>query len=626
MCGITGIYSTRGAVSPGLISAMTDAIMHRGPDDGGFFCDGPVAIGNRRLAIIDLSPGGHQPMAFSEGEMWMVYNGEVYNFIELRTELEAKGYEFSTKSDTEVVLKAFHAWGTDAFTRLRGMYAIAIWDRRIQTLTLARDPFGIKPLYIAECGADIVFGSELKSLRLHPEFPKEINASSFSFYLSHLYVPEPHSIYAKVERLPQGHWMKLGPNGRTTGNFYNPEVPAAASKRSYDETVEELIHVMEESVKVHLVADVPVGVFLSGGVDSSIVVAMMRRAGVDNIKTFTIGFEGAFASYDERHYANIIAKHFQTDHQEIIVQPSVVSLLEDRLVQKFDEPFANPAALIADVLSEFTRTKVTVALSGVGADEFFAGYPRYQGMVFMDKLQRVPDWMIKTAQRALSAMPNSPDRRNWIERARRLFNAANVPASSQYEALTRFTGDLQIQSLLSPDMARKVNGTSVLPGITASDGHLLEQLLQLDRETYLPGDLLTYTDRASMTHSLEVRTPFCDIVVDKFARTVPASYKIRRNELKYILKDGFKSIVPPEVMFRPKKGFSVPIGEWLLGPLKPMLHDLLSIENLNRQPYIEPKRARDILKAFEAGEHQYAFLLWAILIFLLWNSRINSIG
>ena len=565
-------------------------------------------------------------MAFSEGEMWMVYNGEVYNFIELRTELEAKGYEFSTKSDTEVVLKAFHAWGTDAFTRLRGMYAIAIWDRRIQTLTLARDPFGIKPLYIAECGADIVFGSELKSLRLHPEFPKEINASSLSFYLSHLYVPEPHSIYAKVERLPQGHWMKLGPNGRTTGNFYNPEVPAAASKRSYDETVEELIHVMEESVKVHLVADVPVGVFLSGGVDSSIVVAMMRRAGVDNIKTFTIGFEGAFASYDERHYANIIAKHFQTDHQEIIVQPSVVSLLEDRLVQKFDEPFANPAALIADVLSEFTRTKVTVALSGVGADEFFAGYPRYQGMVFMDQLQRVPDWMIKTAQRALSAMPNSPDRRNWMERARRLFNAANVPASSQYEALTRFTGDLQIQSLLSPDMARKVNGTSVLPGITASDGHLLEQMLQLDRETYLPGDLLTYTDRASMTHSLEVRTPFCDIVVDKFARTVPANYKIRRNELKYILKDGFKSIVPPEVMFRPKKGFSVPIGEWLLGPLKPMLHDLLSIENLNRQPYIEPKRARDILKAFEAGEHQYAFLLWAILIFLLWNSRINSIA
>ncbi len=565
-------------------------------------------------------------MAFAEGDMWMVYNGEVYNFCELRTELEAKGYKFNTKSDTEVVLKAFHAWGTDAFTRLRGMYALAIWDRKSQTLTLARDPFGIKPLYIAQCGRDIVFGSELKSLRLHPEFPKELNASALSFYLSHLYVPEPYSIYARVERLPQGHWMKLGPDGRTTGKFYNPGPPAAASKRNYQETVEELVHVMEGSVKAHLVSDVPVGVFLSGGVDSSIVVAMMRRAGVDNIKTFTIGFEGAFSSYDERQYANIIAKHFQTDHQEIIVQPSIVSLLEDRLIQKFDEPFANPAALIADVLSEFTRSKVTVALSGVGADEFFAGYPRYQGMLIMDQFQRVPDWMIKTAQKALSAMPKSPDRRNWIERARRLFNATSLPASNQYEALTRFTGEVQIQSLLNPDLAQKVNGTSVLPGITASDGHLLEQLLQLDRETYLPGDLLTYTDRASMTHSLEVRTPFCDIVVDKFARTVPAKYKIRRNELKYILKDGFKTIVPPEVMFRPKKGFSVPIGEWLLGPLKPMLHELLSIENLNKQPYIEPKRTREILKAFEEGEHQYAFLLWAILIFLLWDSRVNNIA
>jgi asparagine synthase (glutamine-hydrolysing) len=380
---------------------------------------------------------------------------------------------------------------------------------------------------------------------------------------------------------------------------------------------------MEDSVRAHLVADVPVGVFLSGGVDSSIVVALMRRLGQREIKTFTIGFDPEFGSYDERPYARQVAELFHTDHHEIVVSPDLEKLVRTELLEMFDEPFGNPAALIASAISQFARQHVKVALAGVGGDELFGGYPRYQGMLLAERWDRVPLPLQGMLSMGLAQLPRSPDRRNTFERARRLVSAAVETPARRYENMTTFIPVELGSSLLAPELARVLDDHAYLPALAADGAPLLDRVLALDLETYLPGDLLTYTDRASMWHSLEVRVPFCDAEVVRFARTVPSHYKINGRELKFILKDAFRELIPRQALFRTKRGFGLPMGEWLVGPLRPLVREFAANMQAAPNPYLDASVVSRVLSAFEAGEHQYAYLLWGMLILNLWLERFH---
>jgi asparagine synthase (glutamine-hydrolysing) len=620
MCGIAGIYRHKGVASEALAREMAQVLAHRGPDDAGVWTEGPIALSHRRLSILDLSASGHQPMSFPERGLWISYNGEVYNYLGLRTELEKLGYAFYSNTDTEVVLKGYAAWGEAIFPKLRGMFALAIWDRSNQELILARDPYGIKPLYYARCGEDFVFGSELKSLRVHPDFPTGIDQNSLFFYLRHLYVPEPRSIYARVSRLPAGHFLRVKGNDHTLSKFHNPPEWVSNTHRSYEDTLAELQGVLQQSVKAHLISDVPLGVFLSGGVDSSAIVAFMRSAGISTIKTFTIGFQG-LPAYDERQFARQIAEHFQTDHHEILVQPDIGKFVQEGLITTFDEPFANPAALIAEELSVFARQEVTVALSGLGGDEFFAGYPRYYGMLWLEHFSQLPRAIHRFIGRTLELMPRNSDRASFLERLRRFVDGASQPRETCYDNLMSYISDERAKQMLSPDVVSKLDEDAYFPNFTRTNGNLLEALLTLDQSTYMQGDLLTYSDRTSMRHSLEVRVPFCDIAVADFASNIPSKYKIHRGQLKSILKDSIKSFVPAEVLYRKKGGFRVPINEWLHGELRPLVDEVLSEEEVDKIPFLSGVGVKEIIRDFYRGEHQHGFILWALLILSIWYEK-----
>lgn len=623
MCGIAGIYNPTENVSLELLAAMNQTIVHRGPDDGGeWVCKG-IGLANRRLSILDLSAAGHQPMTFAERGLWIAFNGEIFNFRALRAELEIKGYSFFSHSDTEVVLKAYDAWGDASFRKLRGMFALAIWDEKQQELVLARDPFGIKPLYYTQCGGDLVFSSEIKALRVHPRFPADIDPNSLAFYLAHLYVPEPRSIYAKVSRLPAGHLLRVNAQGMRQIRYYEPEVPEPHPE-TYREISAKLIQILGDSVQAHLVADVPVGVFLSGGVDSSIIVALMRRLGQNKIKTFTIGYDPKFGSYDERPYARQIAELFHTEHHEIVVTPDLERLVQHDLLEMFDEPFGNPAALISSAISEFARQHVKVTLAGVGGDELFGGYPRYAGIQWLDRLARVPAPMQSVLAFGLAQLPHSPDRRSAVGRARRILYAAQETPSKRYENMTTFIPNELSRTLLASECAATLDDRAHLPALDGNRASVLDRVMDLDVATYLPGDLLTYTDRASMWHSLEVRVPFCDMEVVNFARRVPARYKVKGRELKFILKDTFSAMLPREVLFRAKRGFSLPIGEWLVGPLRPLVREFADASTRAPNPHLNARSVVQVVNSFEAGDYDYAYLLWAILIFDLWLKRFHS--
>lgn len=613
MCGIAGLYTPNASVDRELLQRMMHSIHHRGPDDGGVWVQGPIGLANRRLSILDLSAAGHQPMSFPERQLHITFNGEVYNFRTLKVELEKQGYVFHSGTDTEVVLKAYAAWGDAAFARLRGMFALAIWDAAQQELVLARDPFGIKPLYYAQCGAALAFGSELKVLRLHPQFPTTLNRAALAYYLAHLYIPEPASIYAGAARLPAGCALHINVQGQRLVRYYQPQAatspPTARSEQAW---LAELRQVLLGSVQAHLEADVPVGVFLSGGVDSSALVALMRQAGQQHIKTFTIGFSPGFGGYDERPYARIVAQHFQTEHHELVVQPELETYLRQRLLPTFDEPFANPAALISDAISELASREVKVVLAGVGGDELFAGYPRYQAMRWLNMYTHTPLWVRQWVGQLAHALPHSPSRRNVFERLRRFTEVGNLPPATRYATLTSFAPSALISKLLAPALPPARNG--VLLGS-------LTELLQFDMATYLPGDLLTYADRTSMAHSLEVRVPFCDVEVAAFAQRLPDALRIRGLELKYGLKAALAPLVPRAVLYRPKGGFSVPLGEWLSGPLRPLIHDYLAPKRLQAQSVLQAAPLTALVQTFDQGDYTFTYLLWAILIFNLWQQN-----
>src|SRR5881296_2639476 len=577
MCGIAGHV---GPTVRELLPAMLGLLKHRGPDDSGIHSEADVGLGMTRLAIIDLVTG-QQPMSDPTGRYWIVFNGEIYNFRQLRAVLEAGGRRFRTRSDTEVILHAYAAYGEACVERLSGMFAFAIWDGAERRLFLARDRLGKKPLYYWHRGRLFLFASEPKALLCHPAVSRSLDWAAFHHYLAFGYTPAAHSIFGEIQKLPPAHTATFA-DGRLTLRRYWQLPSPSTSPRARTPLAEQLAAVREnvrESVRLRLESDVPLGVFLSGGVDSSAVVASMREVTGQRISTFTVGFGASAASYDELPYARMVARRFETDHHEEILEPVVADLLPT-IVHHFDEPFADSSAIATFVVAQSTARHVKVALSGIGGDETFAGYPRYLGLRVAALHDKLPRWLRHASRSLAGRLPDSASSRNWADWARRFTAEPDATPGDRYIGWTRFFGDAQLATLATPALAAHlgpaVDEHQQSAFASGRPGDPVDGAFRVDLAAYLPDDLLAMADRMSMAHSLEVRAPFCDHRIIEESLRLSSSAKMPGGRLKGLLKAAFAGVLPREVLAHRKHGFMIPLGDWLRRDLRPTLDDLLA--------------------------------------------------
>lgn len=624
MCGIAGfVNSDQGhdaRVEREVLDRMCRVIAHRGPDDQGVLIDGPAALGMRRLSIIDLS-GGHQPMSGCNRALTIVFNGEIYNYRELQSELLKRGHKFKTNSDTETIVHAYEEYGDDCVSHLRGMFAFAIWNARNRELFMARDRAGEKPLYYTTTSqGTFLFASELKSLREHPEFDGQIHLEALDAYLSFGYVPDPLTIFRAVHKLPPGNTLTVK-NGRAHVQQYWDfpyDQPQASPFRNEDDCLEELRALLDEAVRLRLVADVPLGAFLSGGIDSSSVVGLMARHTDRPVKTFSIGFHED--SYDELKYARLAAKKFGTEHHEFIVTPDICDVI-DELVWHFDEPFADSSAIPTYMVSKLAREHVTVALSGDGGDELFAGYARYAIDRKRSGFAQIPRVIREGVMQPLGrTLPHGAWGRNYLH------NVALEPLERYIESVSIFT-ELNKPALYTMDFMQQLDLSKAvarfrkIAALSRADDSL-DPLLYLDSKTYLPGDILTKVDRMSMAVSLEARVPLLDHELIEFVCTkIPASMKMRGLDTKHIFKRAVADFVPSEILNRPKQGFGVPIKEWINRQLRERIRDTLTDSRARARGYIESRYVTLLLNEHERGRRDHAHELWALFILELWQRQ-----
>jgi asparagine synthase (glutamine-hydrolysing) len=610
MCGICGIAKARGAVSPEQLAAMSATLVHRGPDSDGSFVDGPVGLAARRLAIIDLVTGD-QPIANESGRITVVQNGELYNYRELRRELERVGHRFSTSGDTEVLVHLYEEHGERFADRLRGMFAVALWDADRERLVLARDPYGIKPLYYREAGDELSFSSELRAL------PRgEIDLDALEAFLAFNSVPAPLTVFRGVRKLPAGHVLSWERGRSELTRYARPAPVPAAEVRDDDEAelVEELRARLRDSVRAHLVSDVPVGVLLSGGIDSSVLAALAADESSEPVRTFSIGFEER--SFDELADAQLVAERYGTEHRELVLRPDAVLLLP-ALADAFDEPFADSSALPTYLVSQLAAEDVKVALSGEGGDELFGGYYTYAA----DLLAQRTAWSARLLRPVVERLPTSTARASFDYRAKRFVRAVHLPPLERHHGW---------KEIFSPDARAALTGqrSSFDPvdllrsRFDETEGaELLARLQDVDLGTYLVDDLLVKTDRASMAHSLEARVPFLDPVVTNLALALPTRHKVRGLRKKVLLRKAAAPLVPPELLRRRKRGFSIPAAAWLRGELEPFARDTLSADTLRRQGFFRPEAVTRLIDDHVAGREDLSRQLWGLLAFTLWHER-----
>jgi asparagine synthase (glutamine-hydrolysing) len=622
MCGIAGFADSADLSSSldherslELVHRMCDAIRHRGPDDEGVWVDEGVALGMRRLSIIDLATG-HQPIHNEDRSLWIVFNGEIYNFLALRRELEAAGHCFYTSSDTEVIIHAYEQWGQGAIERLRGMFGVAIWDKNARTLLIARDRIGIKPMHYATVNGRLYFASELKSLLEAPGLSREIDPGALDHYLSFLYTPRDGSIFKSVRKLPPGHLLTWH-DGRMTVEQYWRIAAAESFAGTEQDAVRELRTVLRDAVRSHMISDVPLGAFLSGGVDSSLVVALMSEVSSAPVKTFSIGFDEP--AFDELDHARCVARHLGTDHEELIVKPDGVTIL-DKLISHFDEPFADSSAIPTWYVSEMARRHVTVVLSGDGGDELFGGYDRYlphPRVVAFDRYS--PRALRRVASIAASGLPHGARGKNFLRHVGR-------DDRGRYVDAVRFFSSDEKSSLLSADVIEALHGVDPETRL----GHHFprfaglpwpSQMMRVDAETYLPEDVLTKVDRMSMAHSIESRVPLLDNEVISFSSTLPAAMKIRNGRRKHVLKEVAATLLPPEILNRRKQGFGLPLGIWFRGNLRELFADtLLSPVSLQRG-YFQAAFVRRLVDEHVSGKRDHTLRLWQLVVFEKWQQQ-----
>jgi asparagine synthase (glutamine-hydrolysing) len=618
MCGIAGFVKLHEPAEAAAVKAMCDRIRYRGPDDEGYYTDGGCGMGMRRLSIIDLTTG-HQPISNEDGSIWVVFNGEIYNYQELRRRLIGQGHKFRTGSDTETLVHLYEEEGEEGVAHLRGMFSYAIWDTRRQRLYLARDRFGKKPLYYAVRPEGLYFGSELKCL-LTAGVPAEIDDDALRLYFQLIYIPDPHTCYRAARKLEPGCWLTYDRGGEIRqGRYWRLPPPTSGTTASFteEEACRRIRELFDESVRLRMIADVPLGAFLSGGIDSSLIVAAMALQSPDPVQTFSVGF--AEAAVSELPYAAQVARHYKTLHREITVRPDSTALV-GRLVEHFDEPFADAAAIPTLIMSEFARTHVKVALSGDGGDELFAGYASFQKVEKLRVWDRVPRPLRRLGSRIADWLPYSAYGKNYLHAITRL------------GALERYfdTGCpyFMARQLLAPEWLPPADTAFLqraLPDCFLPQGaDPLSQATYFEATANLTGDMLAKVDRMSMAASLEVRCPLLDHELAEFAQRIPNSWKLHGGRGKRILLKALGDRLPPEVMNRPKMGFSVPIAEWFRGPLREMLHDTLLSKGLAERGIVSPEFVRTLLNEHDRGRRNNYYWLWALIMLELWFRHTES--
>jgi asparagine synthase (glutamine-hydrolysing) len=610
MCGICGIASTRGTVDPGRLAAMSATLVQRGPDSDGAYVDGRVGLAARRLAIIDLATGD-QPISNEDGRITVVQNGELYNYRELRAELERTGHRFSTSGDTEVLVHLYEEHGERFAERLRGMFAIALWDSGRGRLVLTRDPYGIKPLYYREASGEIEFASELRAL------PRgEIDLDALDAFLAFNSVPGPLTIFRDVRKLQAGHVLTWEQGKYEITRYARPAPVSTDDVRRDDEAdlVEELRARLRDSVRAHLVSDVPVGVLLSGGIDSSVLAALAAEKASEPLRTFSIGFEER--SFDELADARLVAERYGTEHHELVLRPDAALLLP-ALADAFDEPFADSSALPTYLVAQLAAEDVKVALSGEGGDELFGGYYTYAA----DLLAERAGWAAPLLRPVVERLPSSSARASFDYKAKRFVRAAHLPPLERHHGW---------KEIFSPDARAELTGRSngadpvdlLRARFAETEGaELLARLQDVDLGTYLVDDLLVKTDRASMAHSLEARVPFLDPAVTNFSLGLAERHKVRGLRKKILLRKAAAPLVPSELLGRRKRGFSIPAAAWLRGELEPFARETLSAETLRRQGFFRPEAATRLIDDHVAGREDLSRQLWGLLAFTLWHER-----
>ncbi len=627
MCGICGYINLNKSEpsSETIIKDMVSTLARRGPDDEGLYIKGNVALGHKRLSIIDLETG-HQPMYNEDNSIVIVYNGEVYNFPELKKILSEKGHVFSTHSDTEVILHAYEEYGEDCLKRFNGMFALAIWDSKKEKLFLARDRFGKKPLYYTLSDNQFIFGSELKAILKHPSIKKEIDLSALSKYLAYEYVPSPFSIFKNIYKLEPASKLSLDRNGRYKIERYWDLSFNQPKKIDLKETELRLSALLKESVRRRLISDVPLGVFLSGGIDSSSVVSMMAELmDPKEIKTFSIGFKEK--SFDELSDARLVAGYFGTDHHEEILSPSTMLEIFPDILNILDEPFADSSIIPTYLVSRFTRQHVKVALGGDGGDELFLGYPSFLAHALNDCFGFVPLSMKKAALKLLTGMvPPSHRYMSLNLLAGRFTRGLDFSEEVRHQAWIGSLLPTEQKNLFLPDLKLDYDPFNIYEPTykffkKVAKRNSLDRAMYIYVNTYMTDDILAKVDRASMANSLEVRAPFLDTEFAEFATSIPASFKLRNFKTKWILKDMLKDRLPKQTLSKPKQGFGVPVGKWLKEDLRHLLFEAFDKSKIEREGIFDYRYIKHILNEYMANKNDMRKEIWCLFMFEMWYDR-----
>lgn len=628
MCGVCGILDLEGAPIDACIAhRMLETLRHRGPDDEGsaWIADGAsLFLGHRRLSIIDLSEAGRQPLFNEDGTVAIVFNGEIYNFAQLRSQLVARGHRFRSRTDTEVVVHLYEESGPEGIKQLDGMFALALWDQRTQELVLARDRPGKKPLYYYREGPTVVFASEIKGILQHPGVDRALNPRAVPLYLTYGYVPSPETFYNKIRQVPPGTYVVVGrQRSREPIPYWELTFPRAGEERHIPEAEarREVRRLLTAAVEKRLVADVPLGAFLSGGIDSTIVVGLMSRLMEQRVKTFTIGFDGA-ESYDERMYARLVAHQFHTEHTEFPVRPDAVALLEE-LLDHHDQPFGDSSAIPTYLVSKLTREHVTVALTGDGGDELFAGYERFLAARLAESFPRP---LVGLGQWLAGTLPRSNGYGGLGAKAERFFRQAGKPLESRYLAWNSFFDSGLRPRLLHANSIPLLTDSQIAESFSecfdkTRGSDPLNRLLYLNFKTYLHDDLLVKMDRMTMANALEARSPFLDTTLIEFVASLPPHLKLKGWTLKYILKEAFRDLLPTAILRRRKHGFGVPLGAWFSRDLRAYVHDALLASDARVREILNHECVREIYDQHLSGKRDFGQQLWALLTLEVWLRR-----
>jgi asparagine synthase (glutamine-hydrolysing) len=624
MCGICGIVSfqNREVLNDELLRRMNQSLFHRGPDDQGYYRDNFAALAMRRLSIIDLEMG-QQPISNEDGSVWVIFNGEIYNYRELRAELETKGHIFKTHSDTEVIVHAYEEYGYDCVQHFNGMFAIAIWERAARRLVLMRDRLGVKPLFYWVAGSNLVFGSELKAVIAHTKVPRQLDINSLDNFLSLEYIPGPRTIFKDIHKLPPGHLLIFEETTIKLRQYW--DLPYRPFEAVDDACVEELAELIKESVRIRMVSDVPLGAFLSGGIDSSSIVAYMSQMSSNPVQTFSIGFEDD--SYNELSDAQVVADYFGSHHRTQVLNSDITDLAE-KLVYHLDEPMADFSIFPTFLVSQLASQSVKVVLSGDGGDELFAGYDTY----IAESLSRYYQWLPRRLrQNALPSLmnriPPQPAKKGLLNKTKRMVEGGALETSLHHVRWMIFLSNLEKEKLYHSDLRGRLNGytTNSIFESYFSQAALFDPLAQqqyVDIKTYLPDDILAKVDRMSMAASIEARVPLLDYRIAEFALNLPPEMKLHRSRTKVILRQAMQKLLPEVSLTKPKQGFSIPMKHWLRSSLRPMLQDLLSEECVRQRGYFNPPTVSGWVKEHLDGSANHSHRLWALMVFELWHRSV----